>query len=195
MFANLDLIGIPNRKVGGSAKYALAAEQEQFVVDRLRETYAGVEWHTTTEYMGGVMNPEQNKILGDIIGIRKDKDNMMPDIFIDLKTTEYRQKNYLVGSINLDSITGFGYKQKNHFYVCTNYDGSDFIVVDSKDVYDLLYNTNEKCLRESYWHDSDAKYAKFENRFIHAKTTIGVSGKDYMPSTILRKFDKRKGEA
>ena len=99
MFANLDLIGIPNRKVVGSAKYALAAEQEQFVVDRLRETYAGVEWHTTTEYMGGVMNPEQNKILGDIIGTRKDKDNMMPDIFIDLKTTEYGSKKYFVGSI------------------------------------------------------------------------------------------------
>ena len=114
MFVKLDLKGIPNRKVEARDKYQLANEQEQFVVDKLRIIYPNVEWYTTTEYMG-VMNPEQNRILGDIIGIKKNKGNMKPDIFIDLKVCEYGVDLLFVGSITIDSISGFAYKQKGHY--------------------------------------------------------------------------------
>ena len=157
MFVKLDLKGIPNRKVEARDRYQLANEQEQFVVDKLRIIYPNVEWYTTTEYMGA-MNPEQNRILGDIIGIKKNKGNMKPDIFIDLKVCEYGVNLFFVGSITIDSISGFAYKQKGHYYICSNADGSDFIVVDCKDIYNLLYNKTTKCLRESYWH----KYPKPE---------------------------------
>ena len=61
MFKNLDLTGLPNRYVDDSHKnkdsYILANEQEQFVVDRLRQTYPEIAWYTTTEFMGG-LDPE-----------------------------------------------------------------------------------------------------------------------------------------
>lgn len=194
LFVKLDLTGIPNRKVAKNEKYLLANEQEQFVVDKLRIIYPHVEWYTTTEFMG-VMNPEQNRILGDIIGIKKNKGNMKPDIFIDLKVCEYGTKSYFVGSITIDSIAGFCYKQNGHYYICSNADGSDFIVVDCKDIHNLLYNKTTKCLRESFFHTyHDSKYNKFIDRFIHQKKLEGVSGKDYIPGHILRRYDKRKGE-
>ena len=194
MFVKLYLKGIPNRKVEARNRYQLANEQEQFVVDKLRIIYPHVEWYTTTEYMGA-MNPEHNRILGDLIGIKKNKGNMKPDIFIDLKVCEYGVDLLFVGSITIDSISGFAYKQKGHYYICSNADGSDFIVVDCKDIYNLLYNKTTKCLRESYWHKyPKPEYNKFIDRFIHQKKFEGVSGKDYIPGHILRKYDKRKGE-
>lgn len=194
LFVKLDLNGIPNRKVIGNDKFILANEQEEFVVNKLRNIYSHVEWYTTTEYMG-VMNPEQNRILGDIIGIKKNKGNMKPDIFIDLKVCEYGSESYFIGSITIDSISGFCYKQSGHYYICSNSDGSDFIVLDCKDIYNLLYNKTSKCLRESKWHKyPKPEYEKFINRYLHYKKFEGVSGRDYIPGNILRKYDKRKGE-
>lgn len=193
MFNNLDLTGIPNRLINESEdKYNLATEQENFVVEKLRNTYPDVEWHTTTEYMG-IMNPEQNRILGDIIGIRKNKSNMIPDIFIDLKVCEYGKDLYYVGGITIDSIYGFTYKQKGHYYLCSNSDGSYFIMLDCKDIYMLLYNKTTKCLVESkYRKYTKPEYDKFINKYIYPKKLPGVSGKDFIPSSILKKYDKRK---
>ena len=193
MFNNLDLNGIPNKLVtDNDDRYNLATEQENYVVKQLRFTYPDVEWHTTSEFMG-VMNPEQNRILGDIIGIRKNKGNMIPDIFIDLKVSEFGKDLYYVGGITIDSISGFAYKQKGHYYLCSNPTGSYFIIIDCKDIYNLLYNKTTKCLIESkYRKYTKPEYDKFVNRFIYGKTLPGVSGKDFIPSSILKKYDKRK---
>jgi hypothetical protein len=195
MFNKLDLRGIPNRKVYGKDKYNLASEQEQFTVDKLNAAYPDVWWYTMTEYMG-IMNPEQNRVLGDIVGIRKNKDNVKPDIFIDLKVCEYGMNLYYVGNITLNSVLGFTHKQKGHYYLCVNANGSDFIVVDCKDVYNLLYSSNVKCLLESKWHNNkiNPEYIKFNNKFIYDKKLEGVSEHDYIPGQILKKYDKRRGE-
>jgi len=195
MFNKIDLTGIPNKKIEGDfkqARYQLAAQQEQFVVDRLRVWYPEVEWHTMTEFMG-VMNPEQNRILGDIVGIRKNKGNMIPDIFIDLKVAQYGSNCLKIGNIEIKSIEGFAYKQHNHYYLMSNSDGTDSIIVSCSDIYNLLFNKTTKCLVETtFRRTTDTKYSRFLNKYIYQKKFEGVSPRDFIPGNTLRKYDLKQ---
>ena len=195
MFDKLNLNGIPNRIIydkKSEERYKLANEQEQFIVDRLTNYYPHIEWHTTTDFMG-IMNPEQNRILGDIIGTRKNKLNLKPDVFIDLKVSDYSVDLDYIGGISINSILGFCYRQVNHYYLLVNADGSDWIIISGDDIYNLLMNKITKCLVESKYRTyADPKLDKFIDKFIYKKKFPGVSPKDFIPGHILRKYNKRK---
>lgn len=201
MFEKLDLTGLPNRYVDDSHKnkdsYILANEQEQFVVDRLRQTYPEIAWYTTTEFMGG-MDPEQNRILGDIVGVRIEKSDprdRKPSCFIDLKCTRSGVAKTMYGSPMLSSIVGFATNQTpRHYFLCTNVDGSDFIIVDAWHVLNMV--KTEKCLYATkYTRIPDKRYDFCVLNFAYKpKSAIGVAGNDFVRGADLKKLNLRNGK-
>lgn len=182
-FNSLNLNGIPNRKIlnySTSEAFGLATEQENFVIDKIREIDKEGDWCTTTEFFEGFRS-EENRIKGDIVGIY----NGRPKIWIDLKVAFYDALPQYTGTITLSSILGFAKDSVNHYYLSVNKDGSKFVFIDAKKIYSIF--KRKHCL-------IGAKNAKKENKnlsfmlkdmYIRDRTPQFVSDEDFMPSFVF----------
>ena len=177
--SKLNLNGIPE---SATPDFEIGKDQENFIIDRLNEAYPEYEWVSTKNFYGDEYNTMLDLVNGDIVG-KKDGEAVF---FIDAKVASKNTKKLnLYGVINLNSILNFG--EDNHYYLCVNKDGSDFIVKKSKEIKDLFNNT-EKCLKVSNNEDRDKFIEKSLDKYLdkYLDKTENVSKKDYMPSIIFR---------
>lgn len=194
-FNKLDLSGMPNRVVSyeQNDSFLLANEQEDFVVSRLRQYYGDIAyWFTTREFFKSMKNDE-NRIKGDIVGIKYGE--VIPFCWIDLKVSKYDPKYvkengelkfpYRVGTITLGSILWFGQDSVNNWYLCTNPFGTKFCCVKGIDIYNRLLEG--KCLLECEEENRkpNSSLIGFANNSYIRKKYEGVNTKDYMPSFIF----------
>ncbi len=176
--SKLNLKGMPNSNI---SEYETGENQEKFVCDKLNEFYPEYKWQTTKEYYGDEYNTEKDLKDGDIIGLK----NNNIKFFIDVKVSENKNKKYY-GVISLNSILNFG--NENHYYLCINNDGSDFIIKKSNEIKELFDKT-EKCLKVTSRDNRNEFIKKDLNKYLnkYIDDTNNVSLKDYMPSYIFSK--------
>lgn len=143
-FEKLNLEGIPNEYVNIKCnRYQLGTKQEIFTVERLKIAYPMINWGLTADVMGS-RNYEQNRINGDIIGI---KDNRI-FCFLDLKVQAIGS-SIMYGSIDLNSFLSFAYQSDNRrYYLMVNEFGSDFITPSYNDIVNM-FKKNIKCINIS----------------------------------------------
>lgn len=178
--SKLNLKGIPN---SNTPEYEIGKNQESFIIDRLNETYPEYKWVSSQDYYKDSYNKKKDLIDGDIIALKDDK----PKFYIDAKVASTESKQNQYGVICLNSILNFGIE--NHFYLCVNPDGSDFIVIKSADIKNK-FNNSVKCLTRSKRENRDKFIRKDLDKYIDKfyKKTENVSLKDFMPSNLYKKI-------
>ena len=180
-FNSLNLNGIPNRKVsyyGSNEAFGLATEQENFVIDKIREIDKVGDWCTTTEFFEGFRS-EENRIKGDIVGIY----NGRPKIWIDVKVAYYNALPKYTGTITLNSILGFAKDSVNHYYLSVNKDGSKFAFIDAKKIYEIFKQKHCLLAPDNPNPKKENKNLSFMLRDMYIKNPPPfVSDDDYMPS-------------
>ncbi len=198
-FSRLNLSGIPNRVVNYNQddSFNLSDEQEIFVVNRLRETYGITAkdpkdrfyWFTTKEFFK-TLRPEENRVKGDIVGIRYGE--IIPACWIDLKVSKFDpsipKSGYKVSTIALNSILGFGKESTNNWYMNVNPDGTEFVCVKAQDIFNLfesghcLLEAQGSTVKPDKWLTENIKDYKYIKR-----TRNWVSREDFMPSFMFNK--------
>lgn len=205
MFENLDLSKMPNRQANYNRdKYNIALPQEKYVRDQLNniEVNSNHIWMLTEEFTGDI-DKKHNLILGDIICI--DKYTGKAIMFIDLKVQEYNSKYpNLVGTITVNSLLQFAsITANNKFYICTNYNGTNIIVIDAKQFKEAVLSGKYNYLTNSYsrkhfynqcyyqlWNDiNKLSYCYYNEKYRNPEQ---ISQEDYFKSFGYNKFNLKK---
>ena len=193
MINELNLTGIPNRKVFGKDKYTLAYEQETFASKQLNICSNIYKWMPTSVWAKSD-NTELNRCLGDIVGI--DKDGKL-GAAIDLKVQQFNSNQPdFMGTITLNSYFGFGYNSTNHYYLCCNEFGKNIVLVNANFVQDLI-KSNVKFIykssfnRTKYDHDYYSWISKY---YVNNSdfTTNFVAKEDFIPSRFIEPYNMIK---
>lgn len=176
--SKLNLKGIPN---SDNPEYEVGHNQEEFIVSKLNEFYPEYDWITSKKYYKDSYNTKKDLIDGDILGL---KDNNIK-FYIDVKVASDNVDKKYFGVISLNSILNFG--NENHYYLCVNNDGSNFIIKKSSEIKQLFNNT-KKCLKKTKGDNRDNFIKKELNKYIdkYIDQTEDVSLKDYMPSYLIK---------
>ena len=176
--SKLNLKGLPN---SDNPDYTIGKNQEKFIINKLNEAYPEYTWVSIKDYYKDSYDTKKDLIDGDIVGLKDDK----PKFFIDAKVSQNSNKKYY-GVISLNSILNF--ENENHYYLCVNSDGSDFIVKTSSEIKTLFDKTN-KCLKVTNNNKRKDFIKKDLDKYIdkYIDNTEDVSLKDYMPSYIFSK--------
>ena len=176
--SKLDLKGIPN---SDNPEYEVGHNQEEFIVSKLNEVYPEYKWVTTKKYYGNSYNTNKDLVDGDILGL---KDNNIK-FYIDVKVASDNVDKKYLGVISLNSVLNFG--NKNHYYLCVNNDGSNFIIKKSAEIKELFNNT-KKCLKKTKRDNRDKFIKKDLDKYIdkYIDQTEDVSLKDYIPSYLIK---------
>jgi len=138
----VNLKGIPNYKTYNKRqRLDRSVKQEIYFINVLNNSQKDIKYVRTADYF-----PNYSTLIdlqeGDVIGLNN---NVITD-YIDLKVADIGTDLNCCASITLNSILFF--KKENHYYVCTNADGSKCKEYESEIVKEFFNNTN-KCLRIS----------------------------------------------
>ena len=176
--SKLNLKGMPN---SDNSDYEVGHNQEEFIVSKLNEFYPEYTWITSKKYYKDSYDTKKDLIDGDILGL---KDNDIK-FYIDVKVASKNVDKKYFGVISLNSVLNFG--NENHYYLCVNNDGSNFIIKKSSEIKELFNNT-EKCLKKTKGDNRDNFIKKDLNKYIdkYIDPTEDVSLKDYMPSYLIK---------
>lgn len=176
--SKLNLDGIPN---SNNPEYEVGSNQEEFITKKLNEAYPEYKWITTKKYYGDSYDTKKDLVDGDILGLK----NNDIKFYIDVKVAANNVDKKYFGVISLNSILNFG--NENHYYLCINSDGSNFIIKKSSEIKQLFNNT-KKCLKKSQGDNRDKFVKKELNKYLdkYIDNTEDVSLKDYIPSYLIK---------
>lgn len=120
-------------KVTGKDDYDLAKNQEQLLADELKKVAEEYEILTIKEYCEKkkiTYSPEVDSKVGDIVIYKGNKIAFC----IDLKVSKSKE---VIGTPTMLSLVNF-YGNSNHYYICSNNDGSEVKVVSANNLYEHI---------------------------------------------------------